>query len=182
MQRIVVLNPKGGSGKTTLARRLADQIPCPMLSRDELREGLLFGRGGTAAAHDDLVALQANAAFFDAVERLLGHGVSLVIEAAFQHRLWAGPLARLEALADIRIVRCRIDPDLALRRMSDRLGRSARRQTLHPDRHYIEAQSSRSPEHRPFDAVQMDSLTLDVDTTEGYRPDLAAILAIVTQL
>lgn len=179
--RLIVVSGSPGSGKTTLARCLGQRLHCPMLSRDEVREGILFGRVDAADDTNDSVAMRANAAFFDATEGLLCQGVSLVIEAAFQHRLWAGPLERLMLLADVRIVRCKIDPEVALQRIADRLSRSTWRQGLHPDAAYLEAHSGQAPDRPAFDAIHMDHPTLDVDTTNAYLPGVADIVAFASR-
>lgn len=41
---------------------------------------------------------------------LLGAGVSVVAEASFQDRLWRIGLEPLTALAELRIVQCKVDP------------------------------------------------------------------------
>jgi hypothetical protein len=56
---------------------------------------------------------EAYDAFFDLIELLLRHRVTLVAEAAFQHERWAQRLEPLREMANIRMILCTIDLDLA---------------------------------------------------------------------
>src|SRR6478735_9157981 len=77
-----------GSGKTTLAHALARAIRCPAICRDEIKEGFVNTTGQRGAGGDD-VARRVYDVFFATLNLLLTHRVTLVAEAAFQHRIWA---------------------------------------------------------------------------------------------
>src|SRR3954453_13772053 len=117
---LTVVTGRPGSGKTTLAHLLARAIRCPAICRDEIKEGVVNSVAAATATSIDELQLCANDAFFETIETLLEHGVTLVAEAAFQHKLWAPRLQPLIDIASIRIVICNIDPELARSRHIER--------------------------------------------------------------
>ena len=116
---MIVVTGRPGSGKTTLAHALARAVRCPAICRDEIKEGFVNTLGHAPEPGDDS-ALQVYVAFFDAVTLLLNRHVTLVAEAAFQHRRWAPKLEPLRGIARIRIVLCDVDPELARSRHIER--------------------------------------------------------------
>src|SRR5688572_31348619 len=86
--RLIIVTGRPGSGKTTLAHALARAIRCPAICRDEIKEGLVHSLSA-ASEPTDAVQRHATDAFFQAIQTLLQNGVTLVAEAAFQHRIWA---------------------------------------------------------------------------------------------
>lgn len=122
---LIVVTGRAGSGKTTLATRLAEQLRCPLISRDRIKEGALHCQGFEAAAERDL-ALAVNAAFVGTLEVMLRARVSVVAEAAFQHSVWEWLLAPIRDLADLRVVVCEVPDEVAT-------ARRAERETADPD-------------------------------------------------
>lgn len=154
-----------GAGKSTLARALAPVIRLPTIGRDEIKEGLLHTLGKDHVDSDRVVQ-EAFETFFDSVALLLDRAVSVIAEAAFQHRLWAPRLERLQTLAQIRIVVCAIDPSLALSRRVDRAQADPERAAFHPDTMLVNA----------YDPPRLDLPTLTVETANGYDPGFDAIV------
>ena len=162
-----------GSGKTTLARLLAPAVRCPLVSRDEIKEGLV----NTTDEADDDVARRANEAFFDAMAMLLGRGVTLLAEAAFQHKLWTPKLELLLNLARVRIVVCEVDPNLARRRHVERSVADPERERFHYDPIVTAARQGIELPIHEYEPPHLDVPTLTVDTTDGYRPQFEAIVS-----
>ena len=174
--RLTVVAGPPGSGKTTLAHALAQAIRCPVVSRDEIKEGLVNSLTSEAAP-TDAAQRHATDVFFRTVELLLGHGITLVAEAAFQHAVWSPRLGPLLAIAQTRLVVCSIDPELARQRHAERGLADPQRERFHPDRS-VQAAGERSPlSIVSFDPPRLDVPTLVVDTTDGYRPELERIIA-----
>jgi predicted kinase len=168
---LVVVSGPGGSGKTTLAHRLAAAVGCPAVCRDEIKEGMVhaFGPGFQPAVGDPLT-VRTYGLFFDTVELLLRGGVTLVAEAAFQHRLWDQGLAPLRGLCDLRVVRCSVPLDLLRARQRQRLADLPTR-AAHADLAIFRERG----EEGGWDAIHLDVPTLDVDSSDGYRPGLDQI-------
>lgn len=166
---LVVVTGPAGSGKTTLAHALAPGVGCPALCRDELKEGMVASIPGFVPAQSDPLTMRTYDLFFALIDQLLRAEVTLVAEAAFQHPLWWRGLEPLTGLATLKVVRCQVAEGVARRRMLARLAAQGTR-AAHADTAYLSAAA-------PFDALHVDVPTLDVDTTDGWRPGLAEIVA-----
>ncbi|MFJ8477377.1 AAA family ATPase [Kitasatospora sp. NPDC094011] len=168
---LIVVGGGPGSGKTTLARALALAVGCPLVSRDEVKQGLLHA-GTRAAAPDEAV----RDAFFGVLGVLVGAGVSAVAEAAYQDRLWRPGLAPLAGRTDVRVVHCRVDPALARRRIAARLAADPHR-AAHADARLLAAPPGAGNLLDDFTPLALPVPSLWVDTGDGYDPPLADIVA-----
>jgi predicted kinase len=176
---LIVVTGRPGSGKTTLAHLLARAIRCPAVCRDEIKEGFV----NTIEPPDDPSDAPDWAVyetFFDTVELLLARQVSLVAEAAFQHRLWAPRLERLRRIARSRIVVCEIDPSVARSRSIERGLADPERQRFHQDRAVQAARDGIESPIGDYEPPRLDVPTLRVDTSDGYLPPFAEIVSFVT--
>jgi predicted kinase len=169
---LIVVTGRPGAGKTTLAHALARAVRCPAVCRDEIKEGLLCTSGDAGEPGGDLQR-HATDAFFDALALLLGRGVTVVAEAAFQHEVWAPRLEPLRAVARVRVVLCEVGPELAGARQVKRgLGDPARAR-YHSDG---PGRDRATESTGSYDPPRLDVPTLPVDTSDGYRPAFEALV------
>ena len=181
---LAVVSGPPGSGKTTLAHALAAAIPCPAVSRDEIKEGMVHAHGRDfQPAQGDPLTQRTFPLFFDALWLLLEGGVSVVAEAAFQDRLWRAGLEPLAGFARLRIVHCDVDAAVAFERVvgrSDaRLGVSHHGRAAHADDSLAKELDEWKRGYAAFDRVSIDAPSIVVDTTDGYAPGLPELVAFV---
>jgi len=126
---VVALGGLVASGKSTLARAIADRMASPRIVGDHVRAfrmGATPGRAPTLAERleglepgfDELVAR----AFFAAAECVLDSGRAVVLDAGFpsaRRRAAAREMARRHGLP-FRFVECRVDAVTARRRLAER--------------------------------------------------------------
>jgi predicted kinase len=172
---LVVVSGPPGSGKTTLAHRLAAAIGCPAICRDEIKEGMAHAVPGFTAGPGDELTRRTNPVFFAVLDLLLRAGVTTVAEAAFQDRVWRPRLEPLRDLARIRVVRCHAGAGVAAARIIRRAQDNPPRRA-HPG---PRGQAEREAAHRAFRPVSIDAPALDVDTEDGYRPPFGQILSFI---
>jgi predicted kinase len=186
---LIVVSGPPGAGKTTLAHALGQAVGCPVICRDEIKEGMAHADGlGAAGGPPDDLAARTLPVFFGVLATLVRAGVSVVAEAAFQDRLWkqgfALPmpggtgLVPLVAVAGIRVVHCEVPAEVAWRRATQRAAAEPRR-AVHEDASLPDP-AAFARRHEAFKRIAMGVPELTVQTTDGYRPGLAQIAAFAS--
>lgn len=150
----LIITGRPGSGKTTLAKALGERLHFPVVSRDALKEGYVHAHG---LGHDQLPSdtnQLVTEQFFTLVEQHLRGGISVIIEAAFQHPVWAAHLPALRALSNPVLVLCVLPTELAAQRYHARA-------QAHPDwSHY----HGSAPPPETYHPPQLDIPTFTVAT------------------
>lgn len=169
---LIVVTGRPGAGKTTLSERLSREWYLPMVSRDRIKEGYVHTMG---QRHDELPEggnLEATNTFFATLEFMLDRGISCIAEAAFQHQLWSARLELLKDKADIHILICYVDAQLALDRFLERGLNDSARIRFHGDKGVHMYKQGIMPEPGAYEEPHLDWPTYRVETTEGYHPSL----------
>ncbi len=175
---LVVVSGPPGAGKTRLAHALARAIPCPAICRDEIKEGMAHAHGGAfEPAQGDPLTRRSLPVFFDVLRVLLAADVTVVAEAAFQDRLWRSGLEPLSDLARLRIVHCNVDLAVARTRIASRRATEASR-AAHAE---ILDLATLEQSFASFEEISMPAPSIDVDTTDGYAPDIPEIVEFVNR-
>ena len=79
-----------GTGKTTLARKLAPALDLPLIARDDLKESLFETLGWSTAAWSQRLGAATYELVYLLIERLLEARCSLLVETPFDPD-WANP-------------------------------------------------------------------------------------------
>ena len=173
---LIIVTGQPGSGKTTLAHRLAAAIHCPALCRDEFKEGYIHtaGRG-----HSEIPGVNGLLydKFFGAVDLLVQEGISHVAEAAFQHKLWAPKLEPLLPQTRMRIIVCQVDVAVARLRFIRRAQADPLREHFHGDGVAGQPEEEIELPLRDYTPPDMPVPTQMVDSTDGYRPSLQELVS-----
>jgi hypothetical protein len=105
--------------------------------------------------------------------------VSILVEAAFQHHVWAPRLKEMEKVARLKLLICDIDPSLALERRRKRLLADPNREKFHGETG--QGALGNKDMRQGYDPPALNIPTLQVNTTNEYDPDLEAILGFIQQ-
>jgi AAA domain len=175
--KCIIITGRPGSGKTVLARKLGERLWMPVISRDEIKEGYVSTHG---VKHDQLPP-DTNALvsdfFFGIVNQYLAGKISIVIEAAFQHKVWEPRMPKILELASPVIVLCSTDSALAARRHLQRGLENPKREFFHGDRRV--AQYRETGEVSPpntYIPPKFNVPTIEVSTDGEYVPCIDEIV------
>jgi hypothetical protein len=138
---------------------------------------MAHGAPGFVPGPGDELTARTLPTFFGVLETLVLADVTTVAEAAFQDRIWRPCLTPLLSLARFRIVHCVVDAEVAFERIQRRAAEGGVR-AVHPDPGPADA-AEYIRRHRAFDRISVDAPSIEVDTTSGYRPGLAEIVAFI---
>ena len=178
--KCIIVTGRAGAGKTTLAKRLAESLWFPLISRDAIKEGYVNTFG---VKHDELPPETSGLVtdfFFDTVNQYLANKISVIIEAAFQHKVWEFRMPKILELGSPIIVLCSVDEIIAAKRHLQRGLDNPEREFYHGDNrvvHYRKTGEFLLP--ASYDAPQFDLPTIKVSTDGEY---VASLNEIVKQI
>jgi adenylate kinase family enzyme len=175
--KCIIVTGRAGAGKTTLAKKLGERLWMPVISRDEIKEGYVNTFG---VKHDELPpdtdALVSDF-FFATVNQYLANKISVVIEAAFQHKVWEFRMPKILELGSPMIVLCSVDDTVAAKRHLQRGLDNPNREFYHNDNrvvHYRKTGEFLSP--ASYVMPEFDVPTIKVSTEGEYVPCIDEIV------
>lgn len=171
--KCIIVTGRAGAGKTTLAKRLGEQLWMPVISRDEIKQGYVNTYG---VKHDQLLPDTDSLVtdfFFSIVNQYLIGKISVVIEAAFQHKVWEPRMPNIIELSSPIIVLCSIDKILAATRHLQRGLENPEREFYHSDNrvvHYRKTGEFLLP--ASYSPPRINVRTIEVLTDKDYIPSI----------
>lgn len=172
--RLIVVTGRPGSGKTSLARCLAERIGCAVVHRDQVKQEL--ARENETAGTEPVDNSRATDVFFERLERRLAGGLPCIADAAFQHRVWESRLMPLASRARILVVVCCVSRETHRERRRLRAQSDREWLALHPDPELEQfLETGVWADDSPYDPPRLPVPTRALDTTapaESLVPEI----------
>ncbi len=154
----------------------------PVISRDQIKEGYVRTFGKSHAELPEESNLIATNIFFDALKGLTDSGVSVIAEAAFQHKIWAPRLAYFTDRVQIYLLICQVPENVALDRFIQRGLDNPSREYFHGDRGVEMARQGIAPSISPYDEPRLDVPTFHIDTLGEYHPSVQELREMIFEV
>ncbi len=181
--KCIIVTGRPGSGKTSLSKILAERLWMPVISRDKIKEGYVNTYG---VKHDQLPPNTNSVVtnfFFEIVNQYLAGKISVVIEAAFQHKVWEPRIPKILELGAPHIVVCSVDGMVAAKRHLQRGLDNPNREFFHGDKRVsIYRKTGVMSPPGNYMAPDFNVPTVHVSTEGQYSPSIDEIVNLVLQI
>lgn len=175
--KCIIVTGRPGAGKATLCKQLRTRLWLPVVSRDEIKEGYVNTFG---VKHDELppdTNAVATNFFFDVVNLYLENKVSLIIEAAFQHKVWEPRMTKIAGLATPFMIICSVGAETAAKRHLQRGLDEPEREFYHGDKRVVVyRETGVILPAAEYETPNFDMPTIHVSTEGEYSPTIDEIV------
>jgi predicted kinase len=171
---VVVVTGPPASGKSSIARAIADSLPAPLLAKDPIKETLFDGLGTGDAAWSKKLGIATYGVLFLLVEEEVRSGRSCVVEANFDHNEASAQLSAIQLKHGFRALQvvCSASREVLLERFKER---SDSRHPGHIDDERLEDVIDSIDAGR-WRALELDGELIEVETTDWAKVDIAALI------
>ena len=178
--KCVIVTGRPGAGKATLCKKLQPRLWMPLVSRDEIKEGYV----NTFRVKHDELPTDTNAVatnfFFDVVNLYLENKVSIIIEAAFQHKVWDYRITRIAELSTPFMIVCNVNAETAADRHLQRGLNEPEREFYHGDnRVVVYRETGVMLPAGDYETPHIDIPTIQVSTAGEYSPGIDEIVQAI---
>ncbi|HEY7348634.1 MAG TPA: AAA family ATPase [Ktedonobacterales bacterium] len=174
---VYIVNGLPGTGKTTLAKRLAADAALPVFSRDDLHETLYDALDCRSNGLPPALGSATFALLYHVAGLVLAAGQSLIVEGFFgRPALRTAEFLRLQHRYDFEPfqILCRADGQVLLDRFLARAG-TLERHASHQDREWIEQNKERLLQGR-LTPLALGGQVVEINTTTPHSFDYAGLL------
>ncbi|WP_153505971.1 AAA family ATPase [Cumulibacter manganitolerans] len=171
---LLVVNGPPASGKTTLGEKVAEALAIPIISKDAIKEELYDSIGAVARKVTRHLGETSMRLMYLTARKTLESGNAIVIEANFNHGISEADIGRLIPLCEPLQLHCAAPPEELVDRYEDRDDDG--------DRHPVHEGADGADELKDelddglYEPLDLDVPTLEVDTSDGYRPGIEQIV------
>lgn len=176
---LLIVTGRPGAGKTTFAKALSQAFFMPVISRDEIKEGYVhtFGKRHTELPPETNGIV--NEVFSDTLMRLITGNVSVIVEAAFQHKVWSSILEPFMDKARICLLICKIDDKAAVDRFVKRGLDNPLREHFHGDKGVDMVRQGIALHVSPYEEPRIDVPKFYIDTLSEYNPSINELRKLI---
>ncbi len=172
---LIIVSGLPASGKTTLARRLAEDLRLPLIGRDEIKERLFDSLGWNDRATSQRLGAASWALLYWALDMQLSAGKSCIVDSNFAPERDAAAIVRLRKRFSFRAIElhCHADGSVLVERFIARV-QSGERHAGHVDYLTIDEVRDQLLQSRSNPMSVADEV-LSIDTTNPTYFDYDAI-------
>lgn len=152
----------------------------PVISRDEIKEGYVNTFGVSHRELPDETDRYVTDFFFETISSFLSAKISLIVEAAFQHKVWESRAGAIKTLSSPFLILCSIEPIKAARRHLQRGLSDPERERFHGDNRVVHFRKTGEFLHpAPYEPPDLDIPSIKVSTDGDYYPSIDDIVKLI---
>ena len=154
------------TGKTTLAKKIANRYSLPLIGRDEIKESLYNSLGYSDREWSKKLGIASYDLLYLALEKLLDNKQSLITESNFKSKTDTAKLLKLKSKYQFNLlqIHCYTAVEIALNRFKNR-AISEKRHPGHAD-HLIYEEMETNWRQGGYEILDICDCTIKIDTTD----------------